>query len=108
MDKPFCPTPGRGAFEQLLCPHAPSPGVSANNRVLIPLALRTNARTGTQRQCPARRLTPTILATQRESSEDHDLKPARANSSRDPIQTNPSQKRSGRVAQGAGPEFKPQ
>jgi hypothetical protein len=41
--------------------------------------------------------------------EDHDLKPARANSSRDPIskQTH-ERKRAGGVAQGVGPEFKPQ
>jgi hypothetical protein len=40
--------------------------------------------------------------------EDCSLKPARANSSRDPISKKPSQKRSGRVAQGVNPEFKPQ
>jgi hypothetical protein len=34
------------------------------------------------------------------------LKPAWANSSRDPISKNPSQKRAGGVAQGVGPEFK--
>jgi hypothetical protein len=36
------------------------------------------------------------------------LKPAWANSSRDPISKNPSQKRAGGMAQGVGPEFKPQ
>jgi hypothetical protein len=36
------------------------------------------------------------------------LEAAHANSSRDPISKNPSQKRAGRVAQGVGPEFKPQ
>jgi hypothetical protein len=41
--------------------------------------------------------------------EDHDLEPAQANSSQDPIsKKNPSQKRAGGVAQGVGPEFKPQ
>jgi hypothetical protein len=36
------------------------------------------------------------------------LKPPWASSSRDPISKNPSPKRGGRVAQGVGPEFKPQ
>jgi hypothetical protein len=36
------------------------------------------------------------------------LKPARANSSQDPISKNPSQKTADGVAQGVGPEFKPQ
>jgi hypothetical protein len=40
--------------------------------------------------------------------EDHSSKPAWANSSRDPILKNPSRKRAGEVAQGEGPEFKPQ
>jgi hypothetical protein len=40
--------------------------------------------------------------------EDCGSKPAQANSSQDPISKNPSQKRAGGVAQGAGPEFKPQ
>jgi hypothetical protein len=44
--------------------------------------------------------------------EDHGLKPAWANSSRDPV-LNPSPRRpakkgAGGVAQGVGPEFKPQ
>jgi hypothetical protein len=36
------------------------------------------------------------------------LKPAWVNSLRDPISKNPSPKRDGEVAQGVGPEFKPQ
>jgi hypothetical protein len=40
--------------------------------------------------------------------EDCGSKPAWANSSQDPISKNPSQKRAGGVAQGVGPEFKPQ
>jgi hypothetical protein len=42
--------------------------------------------------------------------EDRGSKPSQcwAKSSRDPISKNPSQKRAGRVAQGVGPEFKPQ
>jgi hypothetical protein len=40
--------------------------------------------------------------------EDYRLKPALANSSEDPISKNPSQKRADGVAQGVGPEFKPQ
>jgi hypothetical protein len=41
--------------------------------------------------------------------EDHSLKPAWANSLQDPIsKKNPSQKRTGGVDQGIGPEFKPQ
>jgi hypothetical protein len=40
--------------------------------------------------------------------EDHGLKPARANNSRDSISKNPSQKRAGGVAQDVGPEFKSQ
>jgi hypothetical protein len=42
--------------------------------------------------------------------EDKGSKPARANSSRDPISkiSNTHKKRVGGVAQGAGPEFKPQ
>jgi hypothetical protein len=39
--------------------------------------------------------------------EDCGSKPAWANSSRDCILKNPSQKRAGGVAQGEGPEFKP-
>jgi hypothetical protein len=38
--------------------------------------------------------------------EDQGSKPAPANSSRDPILKNQSQKRAGGVAQGEGPEFK--
>jgi hypothetical protein len=40
--------------------------------------------------------------------QDCDSKPAQANSSQDPILKNDSQKRAGGVAQGEGPEFKPQ
>jgi hypothetical protein len=40
--------------------------------------------------------------------EDHGSKPAWANSSRDPISKNPSQKRAGGATQVVGPEFKPQ
>jgi hypothetical protein len=40
--------------------------------------------------------------------EDHGSKPAQANCSKDPISKIPSQKRAGGVAQGVGPEFKPQ
>jgi hypothetical protein len=40
--------------------------------------------------------------------EDCSSKPARGNSSPDLISKNPSQKRTGGVAQGLGPEFKPQ
>jgi hypothetical protein len=40
--------------------------------------------------------------------EDHGLKPARANSSQDPISKIPNTKRAGGVAQGVGPEFKAQ
>jgi hypothetical protein len=40
--------------------------------------------------------------------EDDGLKPAWANSSRDPILKNSIPKRAGGVAQGGGPEFKPQ
>jgi hypothetical protein len=39
--------------------------------------------------------------------EDHS-KPARANSLRHPISKKPIKKRAGEVAQGVGPEFKPQ
>jgi hypothetical protein len=43
------------------------------------------------------------------NQEDCSLKLARANSSQDPISKNPLQKyRTGGVAQGEGPEFKPQ
>jgi hypothetical protein len=42
------------------------------------------------------------------NQDDGGSKPAQANSLRDPISKNPSQKRDGRVAQGEGPEFKPQ
>jgi hypothetical protein len=35
--------------------------------------------------------------------EDHSLKPAQANSSKDPIWKNPSEKRTGGVTQGVGP-----
>jgi hypothetical protein len=40
--------------------------------------------------------------------EDQGSKAAWTNSSQDPISKNPSQKRADRVAQGIGPEFKPQ
>jgi hypothetical protein len=41
--------------------------------------------------------------------KDCSLKTAQANSSKDPIsKKNPSQKRSGGLTQGVGPEFKPQ
>jgi hypothetical protein len=40
--------------------------------------------------------------------EDRGLKPAWANSSRDPISKIPLTKRAGGVPQGVGPEFKPQ
>jgi hypothetical protein len=40
--------------------------------------------------------------------EDHSLKPARPNSSQDPISKSHHKKRVGGVAQGVGPEFKPQ
>jgi hypothetical protein len=40
--------------------------------------------------------------------KDHSLRPAWANSSRDPILKKTSQKRAGGVAQGVGSEFKPQ
>jgi hypothetical protein len=41
--------------------------------------------------------------------EDHGSKPARANSSTRPyLKKKPLQKRSGGVAQGSGPDFKPQ
>jgi hypothetical protein len=40
--------------------------------------------------------------------EDHSSKPVQANSLQDPILKNLSHKRAGRVAQGLGPEFKPQ
>jgi hypothetical protein len=39
--------------------------------------------------------------------EDHGSKPARANSSRNPISKIPITKRAGRVVPGEGPEFKP-
>jgi hypothetical protein len=54
------------------------------------------------------RLTPVIPTTQ-EDQEDCGSKPAQANSSRDPISKNTQHKnRAGGVAQGEGPEFKPQ
>jgi hypothetical protein len=40
--------------------------------------------------------------------KDHGSKPAQSNSSQDPISKKPSQKRADGVAQGVGPEFKPQ
>jgi hypothetical protein len=40
--------------------------------------------------------------------KNHSLKPAWANSLRDPISKKKSQKRAGEVAPGVGPEFKPQ
>jgi hypothetical protein len=40
--------------------------------------------------------------------QDCGLKPAWANSLRDPISKKPNTKRAGGVAQGEGPEFKPQ
>jgi hypothetical protein len=39
--------------------------------------------------------------------EAHSSRPAQAKSLRDPISKNPTQKRTGGVAQGVGPEFKP-
>jgi hypothetical protein len=50
-------------------------------------------------------LTPVILATHQ---EDHSSKPAWGNSSQDTIWKKPITERAGRVAQGEGPEFKPQ
>jgi hypothetical protein len=44
----------------------------------------------------------------RKQWENGGPKPTQGNSSRDPISKNPSQKRAGSVAQGAGPEFKSQ
>jgi hypothetical protein len=40
--------------------------------------------------------------------EYRSLKPAKANNSGEPISKNPSQKRAGGMAEGVGPEFKPQ
>jgi hypothetical protein len=40
--------------------------------------------------------------------KDHSSKAGQANSSGDPISRKPVKKRAGRVAQGEGPEFKPQ
>jgi hypothetical protein len=40
--------------------------------------------------------------------KDHGSKPAKANSSRDPILKSLVTKRAGRMTQGIGPEFKPQ
>jgi hypothetical protein len=40
--------------------------------------------------------------------EDQGIKPTKVNSLQDPILKNPSQERGDRVAQGIGPEFKPQ
>jgi hypothetical protein len=40
--------------------------------------------------------------------EDHSSKPAQVKSSQEPISKNPSQSMAGEVAQGEGPEFKPQ
>jgi hypothetical protein len=54
-------------------------------------------------------LTPVILATQKaEDQEDCSLKPAQANSSKDPISKIPNTKRVSGVAQGVGCQFKPQ
>jgi hypothetical protein len=39
--------------------------------------------------------------------EDHSSRPAWAKSWRDPILKKPTKKRDSRIAQGAGPEFKP-
>jgi hypothetical protein len=50
-------------------------------------------------------LTPVILAIQ--ETEIRRLKPANANSLRDPISKNPSQNRAGGVDQSVGPESKP-
>jgi hypothetical protein len=44
----------------------------------------------------------------RRDQEDRGSKTAQANSSRDPILKNPSQKRAGGMVQDAGPEFKSQ
>jgi hypothetical protein len=54
-------------------------------------------------------LTPVILATQEAEirSVGVQSQPG-ANSLRDPIAKNPSQKRAGGMAQGVGPEFNPQ
>jgi hypothetical protein len=49
-----------------------------------------------------------VLGAGGTDQEDQSLKPAWANSSCDPTSKNPSQKRAGGVAQGVGPEFKPQ
>jgi hypothetical protein len=40
------------------------------------------------------------------NQEDRGSKPAQANGWQDPISKNPSQKSTGRVVQGVGPEFK--
>jgi hypothetical protein len=40
--------------------------------------------------------------------EDHSLKSAQANSLQDPVSIIPNTKRAGGVAQGEGPQFKPQ
>jgi hypothetical protein len=40
--------------------------------------------------------------------KDQGLKPAQTNSSWDPISKKPNTKKTGRVAQGVDPEFKPQ
>jgi hypothetical protein len=52
---------------------------------------------------------PVILTTQERDWADHSLKPAWANSSRDPISKKTHLiKGAGGIAQGIGPEFKPQ
>jgi hypothetical protein len=54
------------------------------------------------------RLKPVILATQEAEIRSITVRSQpQANSSRDPISKNPSQKRACRVAQGVGPEFNP-
>jgi uncharacterized protein YjeT (DUF2065 family) len=51
---------------------------------------------------------PVILVTQEADQEDRDLKPAWANSAWDPILKKPITKMAGGVAEGVGPELKPQ
>jgi hypothetical protein len=70
------------------------------------LKRKTKTKTKTKtKKAVCRQLTPVILATQ---EAEISSKSAWANSSRDPILKNPSQKRTGGVAQGVDPEFKPQ
>jgi hypothetical protein len=53
-------------------------------------------------------LTPVILATQEADQEDRNSKPAQANSLRPYLEKPFTKNRIGGVAQGEGPEFKPQ